>query len=189
MDNAKRIAQLEGYLASEELAAGLRSGDPLVREQAYKTRELVLGELALLRNPSYNHGLGTGKAYGDGFRASSQYVMAQIGRVVTQANAYLRAQSPPSDPRNPLHRIDEWGERTGHAWAEGFAGGIKMDGVGKSLQGVASGLTGLAPAMAGAGGGPTVVVNIGDFHGTTDNIEELNRRLGETVRAATLRRN
>lgn len=42
---------------------------------------------------------------------------------------------------------------------------------------------------AGGGGGNTIIINIGDFHGTEDNIRLLSEKLGEQVRYASLRRN
>lgn len=47
---------------------------------------------------------------------------------------------------------------------------------------------GAAGDAAGGGGGTVVIVNIGDFHGTEDNIRSLSRQLGEVVRYSTLRK-
>lgn len=54
----------------------------------------------------------------------------------------------------------------------------------RSGQGIGSG----GSSVRGVAGGTAVIVNIGDFHGTEDNIRELSRRLGEVVRYNNLRK-
>lgn len=45
----------------------------------------------------------------------------------------------------------------------------------------------LSPGGYG-GGGQVIVINIGDFHGTQENIKQLSQQLGEVVRYGTIRR-
>lgn len=66
LSRAKRIAQLEGILASKRLAKGLRSNDPLIRADAEALVVTIEDELALLKEGAEDRGKKGGKGFADG---------------------------------------------------------------------------------------------------------------------------
>jgi len=123
--DAQRILYLAGAAAAESLQAGLSSKSNAIRwNTIFRLGELYT-ELNNLKNKTYQYGLSTMSEYGRGMKEGGSAVIEGVRSVVADVNGFLRADSPPRDPRNPLSKIGLWGYNTGEAWGTGLSAGLK----------------------------------------------------------------
>jgi hypothetical protein len=100
-------------------------------------------------------GYRTGEAWWKALDAALAAGVKPTNTALSKYGSQLRASSPPG-PASPLHKIDDWGLRTGQTWSDSFAEGLGGNGPGDALGGVAAVL---APSAGGNGGAPAVAVS------------------------------
>lgn len=108
---AKERAKLIGYLASKELTAGLKSGDPAVRAQAQATKQTILDRLAALAPNAKN----IGKA---GMEALRRAMKSKDPEIRAAAQAIYNAATKPIAPI--VEKMRGWGKAAGAAYAAGL---------------------------------------------------------------------
>lgn len=153
---AQERFQIQGFLASQELANALTSNNPLIRQKADEMQQAAIDRLAEMRAAFWESGASAGNSFASGladpavlrFVSNSAYRLAQAARGVFP-------HSEPDDPRSPLRGITK-GFGFGAILAKGFLSGQSaVQGAMRSL--VGGGLS--MPALSGAGGGGATVVN------------------------------
>lgn len=167
LSGAKRIAELEGILASQKLAQGLRSNDPLIRADAAALKAQVEGELAKLKKDAFTFGKDSAMQYAAGIRAATGNVISAALALSQKVANILELHSPAKE--GPLSRgggPEGWGARMARLWAEGISSQVGTAHA--ALTGLASvPMAGLTPAGAvgnsafglagGAAMSPTVI--------------------------------
>lgn len=108
---AKERAKLIGYLASKELVAGLKSGDPAVKAQAQATKQTILDRLAALSPNAKNIGKDGMEALRKGMKSKDPDIRAASLAIYNAATAKVK-----TIPAN----MKTWGKAAGAAYAAGL---------------------------------------------------------------------
>jgi hypothetical protein len=120
---AQQMFNAQGFLQSRELAKGLVSNNPYVREKAL---EMQAAALAALRENLYlamDSGAALAATYAAGI-VNNLGVVYDAGRRLGGALAsQIRIESEPPDPTSPLAGITKWGGNIARDLAEGMAAG------------------------------------------------------------------
>lgn len=124
--DAKRLSRLTGAAAAKSLQEGLTSGNEATRRSTIESLGAIYLEMGKLKQETYRYGLATMSEYGRGLREGGAIVINGVRTVVADVGLYLHAESPPTDPRNPLSKIGVWGRATGEAWGTGLSAGMKF---------------------------------------------------------------
>ena len=147
LDPMDEIAALQGQLAGQDLADGLKSKDPIVRLRAQELYQTIQNRLSQLG--AYEWGSAIAKAWADGIASQWGYAHARAVWLGTALSGPLEGESPPKE--GPLKHIDQWGANIGAAWAEGLTGAANM-----GIAALAAPDLGVTPAPATMGGGSTI---------------------------------
>lgn len=127
ISTTKRIAKLEGILASKDLAKGLRSNDPMIRADAEALKGMVEDELRALKNAAKRFGSSTTREFGIGLNepgalAKLARQAAIVSRVVKD---HLQVRSPAKlGPLSELGGPEGWGLRFGKLYGAGLREGL-----------------------------------------------------------------
>lgn len=105
---AQEIFRLQGFLSSSELAEGLASNNPLVRQKAEELRDEALARLNELKGLAYGSGAGAGYSFGSGLAdpAVISFVAGSARKTMLAARGIFPG-SEPSDPSSPLRGISK----------------------------------------------------------------------------------
>jgi hypothetical protein len=157
------IFQLQGFLNSGELAAGLVSDNPNIRKKAAEMQQAAIDRIAELRGGFFDQGYESGRSYSAGLDAASHdpailnFISGSAARLAAAARGIFPS-SEPKDPSSPLRGITK-----GFGFGEVLAKGI-LTGEGavrsafQTLAGGGIGMPAVSPAT-GAAGGAAVVNN------------------------------
>lgn len=121
---AQEMMQLQGFLASNELARGLASNNPLIRQKSQEMRDSALSRLAELQGQSFDYGYGVGTSFAAGMVAAYGWVRDAAGGLAAATRNQIGIESEPRDPSSPLHGITKWGANIARTLAEGMDAGI-----------------------------------------------------------------
>lgn len=122
-----RLFALQHGVAAYALKTGMSYADALaakkkqVADAALAHTKAVEHQYDLLRANADDYGEKTGDAYAAGIKRAVGKVINGALYLTTAAGSILHASSPPDNPLNPLHDIDEWGARTAQAYGDGMA--------------------------------------------------------------------
>jgi hypothetical protein len=159
---AQEMFQLQGFLASRELAQGLASNNPLVRQKAAEMRDAALEQLAGLNRSAFNYGFTFGATYAAGI-VNSLGVVRDAGRqLASTLRRTVAIESEPEDPNSPLHGITKWGANLVRTYASSMLGAIPTLTNATAAIGRAAVIGGSAmspTALAGGSGSSTVINN------------------------------
>lgn len=159
MSRATEIAKIKGALTSSELAAGLKSRDPVVRAQAEATKKILETALSQL---GYVWGQNLATLYAGGILSKVDAV-ASSARIMSKIPAnYLKQDSPAEEgPLSEGGGSEGWGERFGTLYAKGLEGSQpKLADAAASFAGsfLAIPAPSAAPAAGQGDGGVTIAL-------------------------------
>ena len=201
-DNATRISRLKAALAGGAFAEGLGSKDDDIRRSTIFALAAAYKEMNALKEDAEPYGLRTGQAWAHGITAATIDMTEAATNALAAVRRTFIAKSPPG-PQSPLHHIDDWGYRTGAAWADGLSAGVGTADPGGAMPSMATlgsvarppstsaaALSGAGyasgPGAPGLGGGAgrAVVLQM-EFHSavpyTPAEQTELGQRVGPAV--------
>ncbi len=150
IDEAARIAALQGQLTSKTLADGLASNDPLIHEKAMALRDTIETQMQLLEGAANSYGSGTGNAFAQGLEGSQIAIDHAAAVALAGAKHRMAAYSAPPDPTAPLHDVVLWAHNTMEAYAVGLEDWQQRvaDAASKAISGAAPIIAGTKPATA-----------------------------------------
>lgn len=140
---AAEMMRLEAFLASSELAAGLSSNNPLIRQKSLEMRDAALSRIDEIAGAAYTYGNNAGASLAAGLNSKYGVVKDAAGNLAAAVRGQIGIRSEPSDPNSPLHGITEWGANVGRTLAEGMDSSYAI-------------VSGAASRMAGAVASPTI---------------------------------
>lgn len=140
---AAEMMQIQGFLASFELAEGLASNNPLIVAKSQEMRDAALSRLSALQGETYNYGYNVGTSFAAGMNAAYGWVVDASGNLAAAARGQIGINSEPSDSSSPLYGITKWGENIGRTLADGMDRSVGIVG-------------GAAARMAGVVAAPTI---------------------------------
>lgn len=186
LDPAQEMARLQAFLTSRELANGLTSNNPLVRQKAQELKAAAEGRISELNGYVYGANFASGFALGiseNQWRAQSAAAgMAQVTRAIMPS-------SEPKDPRSPFRGITKaWGFMD--TLARGLESGADRPAaalsraMARARGGLSLGAVGAGGGFAGAGmgGGSPLVIHIENFTGSDREIDRFADRLAMRLR-------
>lgn len=153
---AQEMMELQGFLASNELANGLASNNPLIVQKSQEMRDAALSRLAELQGQAWTYGNNVGTSFAAGMNAAYGWVRDAAGNLARAARNQIGINSEPDDPRSPLYGITKWGANIAKTLAAGMTSGIStVQGAASRLAGAAviGSTVGVAAASPAAGGG------------------------------------
>lgn len=160
---AQEMMELQGFLASNELAQGLASNNPLISQKSQEMRDAALSRLAELQGQAYTYGNNVGTSFAAGMNAAYGWVRTASGNLAAAARGQIGINSEPDDPRSPLYGITKWGANIAKTLAAGMTSGIStVQGAASRLAGAAvigPGALAAATAPIGGGSGGTTIIN------------------------------
>lgn len=121
---AQEMMELQGFLSSRELAEGLASHNPLIRQKSQEMRDAALSRLAELQGQSFDYGYGVGTSFAEGMNAAYGYVRTAAGNLAAATRNQIGINSEPEDPRSPLYGITKWGLNIARTLAAGMESGV-----------------------------------------------------------------
>lgn len=157
---AQIIARNQGFLTSKELAAGLASGNPIVRQKAIEMRDAALAEIRAMGGvgaAGYSIGATWTQQIAAGIAANTYKIVYQLNYI----RPLMEGFSPPK--KGPLKNIGKGAFNIGKAWAENFSAGMgtfQMPGSVAGLGGAGGGGSNLGLATAAAASGAPVVIQL-----------------------------
>lgn len=168
LDPIDEIAALQGQLAGEDLAAGLKSKDPIVRLRAQELYQTIQNRLSQLG--AYSWGSNIAKAWADGLASRWGYAHAKAVYLGTAVSGPLEGYSPPKE--GPLKDIDKWGANVGQAWADGLTSAANAGIV--NLASPSLPPMSMAGAIPGVAAGTSIVyeLNVNGVQRTVDSAEQ-----------------
>jgi hypothetical protein len=158
---AQEMARLQGFLASVELAQGLASNNPLVRQKARELRDEAAARLQELTPLAADAGYDAGTAFHVSLAAAMGATRWMVYAEAVRTASAIRGVMPssePKDPNSPLRGITK-----GFGFGEVLARGI-LSGQGavasafRSMVGVTMPTAG-GMVSVGAGSGATTINN------------------------------
>ena len=167
---AQEMMELQGFLASNELANGLASNNPLIVQKSQEMRDAALSRLAELQGQAWTYGNNVGTSFAAGMNAAYGWVRTAAGNLAAAARNQIGINSEPNDPRSPLYGITKWGGNIARTLAAGMTSGIStVQGAAARLAGAAvigpGSLVAATAPIAGGGGGTTIINNNFSFVG------------------------
>lgn len=107
IDPAQEMMNIQGFLASTELAEGLGSPIEAVRRKSEELRAAALGRLAELN--AYPWGYQVGDTLARGMWDSMHLISNAAYEMANRVARAPRVESEPDDPNSPLRGITKWG--------------------------------------------------------------------------------
>ena len=106
---AQEMMNLQGFLSSQELAQGLASNNPLIRQKSEEMRDAALSRLYELQGAAYTNGANTASALAAGINDNVWRIQAAAYNAASQWRDVFPS-SEPKDPRSPFRGITKaWG--------------------------------------------------------------------------------
>lgn len=186
---AAEIAMIQAELTGDNLSAGLRSKDPVVRAQANATRQILIDRLAELNGFAW--GAHMGQSYANGVLSKYAKVVYAAKMLATAQANILKTGSPAKEgPLSEGGGPDGWGEHFGDMYARGLAKSLSKVSSASRLVASGIGVPGGGGDAATGGGGGGVHLH---FHGmlyppSQAEVQRIARDIGPAILDYTSRR-
>lgn len=124
MSRGAEVAKLKAALAGDNITAGLKSKDPVVRAQTAATVGIIKDRLVELGSDATKWGSNAGANFAQGLYSSQTAVKRAAQYVAAAAAKNLEVRSPAKE--GPLSRggPEVWGERIGTSLADGLRSSV-----------------------------------------------------------------